>query len=480
MFVFVASFVFIFAVDEAQAGSNFARLNETSCNTCHVVPPMLNAYGRAFKVFYQMPHTTNDQKAVKEEREINLGSRSQKREWPKEPWPGKISKYPPLGIMASIGSTFDNARSPKVDLDVEEVGLIFGEGVNGFSYFGTVDFGNGEVSVNRMFVRAHPYNSTNFKFGLFEPPADPFSIHTDSLHLSAPLLSTVSTTPRRSNIHAEEQRHENEEEHNANLPSAAMVTLEDNDDHGDGNGHSEEDSAGPDFLSAGHHSASGLGASVLGAGVYGRHEFKTKRNFGFGYDVGFSRPNESMVGHDGYSMSMVMDPGGKAFFKYGGLGVLGRPDKQAESARTVGFDRTWSVTVGVFANRSRKPVEFEEIMLDQRIRQYGPFVRFENQRLHIKAAYMKGKDKFLGGGHGVFPRVSYNATMIDAAFVAINTIIPSVRFDQVHMDGLEEGLRRYTCTVAVPIRPNVIFRFAHSRIPTVSTSENKLHLLFVF
>ncbi len=42
--------VFLFTISQpASAVPSFARKYETSCMTCHVAPPKLNAFGRAFK-----------------------------------------------------------------------------------------------------------------------------------------------------------------------------------------------------------------------------------------------------------------------------------------------------------------------------------------------------------------------------------------------------------------------------------------------
>src|ERR1035437_4355367 len=59
----------------------FARKYETSCMTCHVAPPKLNAFGRAFKNRgYRMPK--DDEDLVKQ-KQVALGAPAWKQVWPK-------------------------------------------------------------------------------------------------------------------------------------------------------------------------------------------------------------------------------------------------------------------------------------------------------------------------------------------------------------------------------------------------------------
>jgi hypothetical protein len=58
----------------------FARKYQTSCQTCHIAFPKLNAFGEAFRLNgYRMPAETEDQ--VKEA-PVSLGSEAYAKTWP--------------------------------------------------------------------------------------------------------------------------------------------------------------------------------------------------------------------------------------------------------------------------------------------------------------------------------------------------------------------------------------------------------------
>lgn len=63
----------------------FARRFETSCMTCHVVIPKLNAFGIAFRNNgYKIP--LNDEKLIKVP-DVALGAPAWKQLWPRAVWP---------------------------------------------------------------------------------------------------------------------------------------------------------------------------------------------------------------------------------------------------------------------------------------------------------------------------------------------------------------------------------------------------------
>jgi len=73
----------------AHAVPSFARKYQTSCQTCHVVFPKLNAFGEAFRLRgYRMPGETEE---MIKQPGVSLGAPAYKRLWPQAVWPGEIS-----------------------------------------------------------------------------------------------------------------------------------------------------------------------------------------------------------------------------------------------------------------------------------------------------------------------------------------------------------------------------------------------------
>ncbi len=96
---------------QAYAIPVFARKYETSCTTCHVAFPKLNAFGEAFRIAgYQIPE--GDEEFIKQE-PILLGNEAYKRVWPEAIWPSTLSPSIPLSFRAIIplAAKFNNSVS---------------------------------------------------------------------------------------------------------------------------------------------------------------------------------------------------------------------------------------------------------------------------------------------------------------------------------------------------------------------------------
>jgi len=91
---------FVIHVDEANAVPTFSRKYKTSCMTCHVGFPKLNAFGDAFKnQGYRLP---DDEVFVKEP-PVWLSSEAYKRIWPNAVWPDSIPSNVPLAFRVVGG-----------------------------------------------------------------------------------------------------------------------------------------------------------------------------------------------------------------------------------------------------------------------------------------------------------------------------------------------------------------------------------------
>src|SRR6476661_10911873 len=80
----------------ADAVPAFARKYHTSCQTCHIMFPKLNAFGEAFRLRgYRMPGETEE---MVKDKPVSLGAPAYKRLWPDAVWPGEISPSVPLAV----------------------------------------------------------------------------------------------------------------------------------------------------------------------------------------------------------------------------------------------------------------------------------------------------------------------------------------------------------------------------------------------
>ena len=84
----------------------FARKYQTSCQTCHIVFPKLNAFGEAFRLRgYRMPGETEE---MVKQPPVSLGAPAYKKLWPQAIWPGEISSSVPLAVnvkMADVNTS---------------------------------------------------------------------------------------------------------------------------------------------------------------------------------------------------------------------------------------------------------------------------------------------------------------------------------------------------------------------------------------
>lgn len=177
---------------------SFARKYATSCTTCHVAPPKLNAFGRAFKnLGYRMPEGDED---LTKQKPVSMGAPAWKRVWPKGVWPSDIPGGTFFGVILESNFTVNNSANVTNEFDgIEEIGLLLG-GTAGesFSYFGDIDlFEEGKPGeIGRLFIQYNnPKRWFNVKFGMFEPRAAPFSNHMRLVRETNLLSNLFPTIP---------------------------------------------------------------------------------------------------------------------------------------------------------------------------------------------------------------------------------------------------------------------------------------------
>src|SRR5471030_2302589 len=138
---------FLATASTASAVPAFARKYQTSCQTCHIVFPKLNAYGEAFRLRgYRLPGETEE---MVKQPPVSLGAPAYKKLWPQSVWPGEISSAVPLAVNVKLADLNTSSRnddgtvtSVKNDLQFPQEVNIFGAGTLGdhVSYLAEVTF----------------------------------------------------------------------------------------------------------------------------------------------------------------------------------------------------------------------------------------------------------------------------------------------------------------------------------------------------
>jgi hypothetical protein len=161
----------------------FARRYETSCTTCHVIIPKLNAFGIAFRNNgFKIP--INDAKLIKMP-DVALGAPAWKQLWPKAVWPGAIPGVPPIAIRVLTDVNIRPSAPVNVNFDFPNGIAAYAAGSAGdsFSFFGNIFLAG---ATNSLFVdRAYGQfklipespgqNWLTLKIGRIDTRAEPFS-----------------------------------------------------------------------------------------------------------------------------------------------------------------------------------------------------------------------------------------------------------------------------------------------------------------
>jgi hypothetical protein len=181
----LAALVVVATATPAQAVPAFARKYQTSCQTCHIVFPKLNAFGEAFRLRgYRMPGETEE---MVKEKPVSLGAPAYKRLWPQSVWPGEVSSAVPLAVNVKMADVNMSARnedgsstSVNNDLQFPQEVNIFGAGTLGdhVSFWSELTVGqNPDGSAEIEIEHAHvafdspfgPEDAFHFRIGKIAP-----------------------------------------------------------------------------------------------------------------------------------------------------------------------------------------------------------------------------------------------------------------------------------------------------------------------
>ncbi|MBI2089687.1 MAG: hypothetical protein HYT78_13275 [Deltaproteobacteria bacterium] len=152
----IATFFAMVFTQEASAIPAFARKYKTSCLTCHVMPPKLNAFGEAFRLNgYQIPD--GDEPHIKDEPLVTAAP-AWKEAWPQANWPGWIPGSPPIALRLQVDTQSTKDETQKFSTNFEfphEVELLWG-GTFGedLGFFGEVEWKQrGTMEVKQGFLK---------------------------------------------------------------------------------------------------------------------------------------------------------------------------------------------------------------------------------------------------------------------------------------------------------------------------------------
>jgi hypothetical protein len=193
--------VLVVAPREASAIPAFARKYRTSCATCHVAFPKLNAFGEAYRIGgYQIPGG---------EEPVEMGSEAWKRVWPKGIWPSSIPWIPPVAVRATGGFVSDltglgGDSNPDgkhsfvfpAALNLYVAGTLaedisFWSGVHLFRNGEWGELGKLHLSFSNLLDRVVPRQLFNLRVGLFVPGSVAFDHHRN-VTFGTPIFATAN------------------------------------------------------------------------------------------------------------------------------------------------------------------------------------------------------------------------------------------------------------------------------------------------
>ena len=400
--VVIAVLLALAVPEPVDAIAAFARKYETSCMTCHVAYPKLNAFGEAFRLNgYQIPESEDD---MKKDEDVSLGSDSWKRVWPKGVWPGSIPGTPPLAVRGESEFLYDDAAAVDQEFKQPSVTLYMAGNLHEdiSAYLGFHLFEEGEIgSLGRMFIQFSsvlsnwylPEYAFNVRFGQFIPDAVAFANHRG-----------LTLTPYATNTY---------------YPGLGS-TLSAGHAHGGGEG----------FL---------LESNQLGLEARGivKHRFK----YAVGMVNGSGTAAESNNAKDGY-VRVAYKLGGIGFDGTGGNTNLGSISTFVDNAITVGGFGY----LGALDNGGAVGPE------DLEIRRAGFDVSLTYGGLNLFGVYTFGRDETIAGG--ALQASDFVSWFAEADYNIYPWLIGVVRYETADADGID-SVSRVVPNLTVLPRPNI-------------------------
>jgi hypothetical protein len=406
----------------------FARRYETSCTTCHVMPPKLNAFGIAFRNNgFRIP--LNEEKFIKSP-DVALGAPAWKQLWPKAVWPGSIPGMPPVAIRVASDVNIRPTTPVNVNFDFPNglTGYFAGAAGDAFSYFGSVFLlgSSNQIFLDRAYGQfritpdAPGQNLLTLKIGRIDTRAEPFS------------NTFRRTTAQNFGV------------------SDFRVTA---------NGFGLRDHDG--------------GFEAWGA-VTG-----PKNRGGVEYSAGLVQGTNGRSENNNFK-----DYYGAISYKIGGLGVVGSRSETGEQPNTAeGYTET-SVSIGTFAYRGKGQPTIAGVTEDWLMRS-GFKADIWLKDLNIYGAVVFGTDEL----RGTSPHTTDSSSMMaEADYRVLPWLMPTMRFEKINFSDGRRNVVQMIPAVNFLVRANVrvlaeghfFNRLQAGSSTRTGTNEGLLRLEFFF
>ena len=391
----VASFLLLAWAEPVFGLPIFARRYETSCTTCHVLPPKLNAFGIAFRNNgYRVP--LNEEKLIKTP-DVVLGAPAWKQLWPKAVWPGSIPGMPPVAVRVATDLNIRPSTPIRLNFDFPSglTGYFAGAAGDSFSYFGNVFM---QGSTNQIFLdRAYGQfrlfadtpgaNWLTLKIGRIDTRAEPFSNTFRRLTLQNFGVSDFRVTSGGFGLR----------DHDAGVEAWGAIT-------------------GPN-----NHGGIEYAAGIV-QGTNGRPE---NNNF--------------------------KDYYGSVSYKFGGLGVVGSRTETGEQPNTAEGYTESAVSVGGFAYRGKSQTNIAGVSEDWLMRS-GFRADIWWKDLNVFGAVVFGDDEL----RGTSPRkVESSSVMAEADYRVLPWVMSAFRFEKTNFSDGRRNVVQMIPSLSFLVRANV-------------------------
>lgn len=422
------------APEEAMAIPAFARKYQTSCSTCHVVFPVLNSFGKAYKASgYRIP--VGEEKFVKDI-PVSLGAPAWKQVFPQALWPSDI----PGGSVAAfwLSSQYRVNKSAPITNEFDGLNELYllGAGTLGesFSFFaelevidgGTIPTGFG-AALPRAFVQYnHPSHKINVSYGLFEPRAVLTPTRLRMMRLSDYLSNRYGMPPTGNSFSLSPNQRGFEVWGNVEGPGQK---------------------GGLDWFVGvvnGRDAGTPSGAGAYGAAV---QQFNSRLQAAL-----------AAAGRSNFENNSTKDFYFGANYKIGGMGVLGGGASETELQQADNLVDN-SVTVGAFYYRGQAPTLVTVGGKETLDRDGNTF-----HRVGAKLDFNIDKGNILGGIQfnrdnisGVSRDFDQLITMVEARYALYPWLIPAVRFENLNPNF---GVHFNRTTLHASILPRANIRFS--------------------
>lgn len=364
----------------------FARKYETSCMTCHVAYPKLNAFGEAFRLDgYQIPETETE---LRKDPGVALGSDGWKRVWPDGVWPGQIPEVPPLAAVAETEFEYERNGPVTTQFGRPSVNLFLAGGMEEdiSFYLGFHLFEEGELgSLGRTFIQFSnllsnriPRYLLNVRIGQFIPEAVPFANHRGlTLTPYAPNVFSAGTGLATGHVHGGDER----------------FVFESNQ-----------------------------------AGIEARGVVRSRLRYGVGLVNGSGTTAESNDAKDGYV---------RLAYKYGGIGFDGSGGGTASLRATSMEDN--AITLGSFGYLGALDNGSDAGPQDLKVRRLGVDFSLTRGALNVFGVYALGRDETVHDGG--LEEVDLSSWFVETDYGLYPWAIAVLRFETADADGVERQSR---------------------------------------